>query len=433
MLASLACLYARFARTHKYARFAHRYGCPRVLLKLDHTGACEELLHGDLGRNQPLSFKSWTHDMFVCMCILAGCDYCPKIKGLGITNAHKIVRRERKPNRIISALIARYPPPAVPPDFPQRFARAFLTFQHQRIFNPDSGCVEMLHRPNFGSWYWLTARGNSPLPPTVGETDFLGREMSDELGARVSMGLVHPQLCVSWARLSEQPIEPEAPAIAAIAVDLGMDFDKADEPSPVVKGAPVPVHFAQYRSKLLGSGFETLSRRQKRLGGAKGLDVRLKSRPSHQWVPKKDETTPWAGENGQQIRPTSRPDTMSTQRETPQPPRGRSKTKRRKKGEKVAAPPPGAVIRADIREPKTMSAAAAIRVKAISVDRSRSASRSRRRNRIGCHMETKTAHLSLLEPAQRVVAPPLQLGLAMFQHIRIQQVERVGREDAFDW
>ena len=116
------------------------YGCPRVIFKLDHLGNCDEVLHEDLGRNEGLSFRSWTHDMFVYMCILAGCDYCPKVKGLGIAKAHKIVKKERKPLRILAAVTAKYGD-KVPPDFEVSFAKAFLTFQHQRIFNPETGKI----------------------------------------------------------------------------------------------------------------------------------------------------------------------------------------------------------------------------------------------------------------------------------------------------
>jgi len=146
--------------------------------------------------------------MFLSMCVLAGCDYCPRVKGLGIANAHKLVKRERKPGRILTAVKMRYGA-AVPEGFAESFARAFLTFQHQRIYNPNSGQVEMLHQPNLDSWYWLTARGgaDSAIFPRVGDTDFLGREMSGELGDRIAQGLVHPERCVSWALLAAKMAE----------------------------------------------------------------------------------------------------------------------------------------------------------------------------------------------------------------------------------
>ena len=61
------------------------YGCPRVLFKLDPQGNCEEIEHCNLGSNSNPSFANWTQEMFICMAILAGCDYAPHIKGLGIS------------------------------------------------------------------------------------------------------------------------------------------------------------------------------------------------------------------------------------------------------------------------------------------------------------------------------------------------------------
>ena len=112
------------------------YGCSRVLFKLDHLGYGEEVLHSELGSNEGLSFSKWTTDMFVCMCILAGCDYAPHIHGLGIVKAHKLVRSIRKPQQILKAVHRAYGL-AVPEGYDEDFARAFLTFQHQRIYNTE--------------------------------------------------------------------------------------------------------------------------------------------------------------------------------------------------------------------------------------------------------------------------------------------------------
>ncbi|CDJ67746.1 exonuclease, putative [Eimeria necatrix] len=46
------------------------YGCKRVMLKMDKEGKCEELLR---------TLKSLTHERFVAMCVLGGCDYTNKV------------------------------------------------------------------------------------------------------------------------------------------------------------------------------------------------------------------------------------------------------------------------------------------------------------------------------------------------------------------
>ena len=73
------------------------YGCPRALFKVDFdTSRGQEIqLMRDLGENVTPSFRNWTHDMFVFMCIISGCDYCKGVPGIGIKLAHKLVRVHR--------------------------------------------------------------------------------------------------------------------------------------------------------------------------------------------------------------------------------------------------------------------------------------------------------------------------------------------------
>ncbi|GMI25080.1 hypothetical protein TeGR_g13880 [Tetraparma gracilis] len=356
------------------------YGIPRVLFKLDREGNCDEVQHADLGRNAGLSFKNWSHDMFVCMCILAGCDYCPKVRGLGIANAHKIVRREKKPSRIVSAVATRYGSDA-PADFPAAFARAFLVFQHQRVFDPHACSVVMLHQPDLDSWYWITARGglDSSSPLRIGETDFLGREMS------------------------------------------------------------VPIHFAEYRSKLLGKSFETVSRRRRRVAPKATLHERLKAQPKHDWVrPPRGEgaAAAWIGEIGDEVgrglpqeRPQERPalpPQRAASKRKPQA-RGRSTTKRRRDLRPVV-PTSDAPPRPDIRQPRSVSAAAAMKPKSFSVDRSRSRSRPRhvsvgasggwRRTSARLAAQAPQPQPQPLEQEQEQEQPQPQFGLQMFQQRR---------------
>ncbi|GMI11957.1 hypothetical protein TrVE_jg13980 [Triparma verrucosa] len=177
------------------------YSCSRVLFKLDHNGEGDEILHSSLGSNQALSFSKWTQDMFLNMAILTGCDYAPHVKGIGIVKAHKLVRLCRKPEHILKALRKVYKE-AVPEHYEQHFIQAFLTFQHQRIYNTESQQVEMLYDPNFTEWTWCTLRRKHG-PIQLGETDFLGYETSQKLGSRIAQGIVHPVHCVSWEVIDE--------------------------------------------------------------------------------------------------------------------------------------------------------------------------------------------------------------------------------------
>jgi 5'-3' exonuclease len=69
-----------------------------------------------LSANKELSFTNWSNDMvrmmnlqlerglsyaqFIYMCVLAGCDYLPKIPQVGIKTAHTIVQRYRTPSKV---------------------------------------------------------------------------------------------------------------------------------------------------------------------------------------------------------------------------------------------------------------------------------------------------------------------------------------------
>ncbi len=65
----------------------------RVLYKLDRTGAGEELALEDLVLNRGMSFVGFTQDMFLDMCILAGCDFLGSLPGIGIKKAHQQIKK----------------------------------------------------------------------------------------------------------------------------------------------------------------------------------------------------------------------------------------------------------------------------------------------------------------------------------------------------
>lgn len=163
------------------------YGCPRVLFKIDFD-ACqgqEIQLMRDLGENEALSFKNWTHDMFVFMCILSGCDYCKGVPGIGIKLAHKIVRVHRSPSKIFSALKAAG---RLPLGFQDEFWVAFRTFRHQRVFCPSKQQMEPLF----------------PIPGTKHDPmrvwPFLGEYVEPDIAAKIADGTFHPEKKIVWEK-----------------------------------------------------------------------------------------------------------------------------------------------------------------------------------------------------------------------------------------
>lgn len=106
------------------------YGCPRVLFKLDKNGDAREWRRRWLGSTAE-SFKAgatsvkdtamlqnestvqlerlhqYDDDLLVLMCVLAGCDYCPSLPGVGIKKANGIINTYKKNWRLV-----RIPPPS---------------------------------------------------------------------------------------------------------------------------------------------------------------------------------------------------------------------------------------------------------------------------------------------------------------------------------
>lgn len=164
------------------------YGCPRVLFKIDFkAGNGEEIqLMRDLASNEPLSFRHWNHDMFVYMCILAGCDYCEGVSGVGIQTAHKIVRIHRKPKKIIDALIRDGKAEA---EFEESFQRAYKTFRHQRVF-----CSQKREATNLFEMKGIDANEQS--------WDFLGPSIESSIARGIVEGKLHPREKKPWEQVT---------------------------------------------------------------------------------------------------------------------------------------------------------------------------------------------------------------------------------------
>jgi len=168
------------------------YGCPRALFKIDfNTFQGQEIqLMKDIGENDTLSFRNWTHDMFVFMCIISGCDYCKGVPGIGLKLAHKIVRVHRTPAKIFNALRSAG---RMPPDFEETFWIAFRTFRHQRVFCLSKGLVEPL-------WPISGSKQNSDenyMWP------FLGIHIESNTAREIAEGLLHPCKKIPWSEVTE--------------------------------------------------------------------------------------------------------------------------------------------------------------------------------------------------------------------------------------
>ena len=168
------------------------YGCPRVLFKLDmKTLRGDEIqIMKDLASNTSLSFRNWNQDMFVHMCILAGCDYFEGVPGVGIQTAHKLVRVNRSPHKIFNALRMTG---KLPRGFEEAFWVAYRTFRHQRVYCTN----EQIVRPLFPIQEQL--RSNE-------EWNFLGPAMESSLAISIATGVIHPRKHLSWKEIEAKRV-----------------------------------------------------------------------------------------------------------------------------------------------------------------------------------------------------------------------------------
>ena len=170
------------------------YGCPRVLFKLDRTGTVSEVLARDFPRCRELNLAGFSHRMFLEMCVMAGCDFLPSPRGVGIKKAHDAIRRWRSFPRACKQL--RFQGTSLPAGYEGAFQCAVWTFCHQRVFCPRR--KEVVH---------LTPVPGGALSPDpelrklfagqcegLGEDDsFLGPPLPGPLTLGLVRGDLHPR------------------------------------------------------------------------------------------------------------------------------------------------------------------------------------------------------------------------------------------------
>ena len=83
------------------------YGVPELILKLDaKSGSYTSLLLSDIYSKSTSNFdmRSFDASQTQVMCVTAGCDYLPSIKGIGIRKAHSLVQAQKLPARVLKCM-----------------------------------------------------------------------------------------------------------------------------------------------------------------------------------------------------------------------------------------------------------------------------------------------------------------------------------------
>ncbi|KAH7856400.1 hypothetical protein Vadar_000902 [Vaccinium darrowii] len=158
------------------------YGCPAIVFKMDRYGNGEEIVLHKVFESATCvpSFRHFDKELFIGMCVLAGCDFLPSVPGIGIAKAYSLVSKYRDLDRALSMLKfekARQ----MPDDYPESFRKAVAVFQHARIYDADSGCLKHM----------------KPLPEKLlqspdGDLDFLGPEIPPSIAVAIAKGNLDP-------------------------------------------------------------------------------------------------------------------------------------------------------------------------------------------------------------------------------------------------
>eukprot|EP00756_Hemistasia_phaeocysticola_P060448 Hpha_TRINITY_DN403_c0_g1::TRINITY_DN403_c0_g1_i1::g.27606::m.27606/K10746/EXO1; exonuclease 1 len=115
------------------------YLTPRVLFKLDVSSGNAVLLRAD--RLHEL-YPGFTDDMFLTLFVMAGCDYCSTLTGIGLKRATELVRAHGNICRVLEQVQGDRRFKAAHShvhSYKKDFARAFVTFRHHRVWDPTSG------------------------------------------------------------------------------------------------------------------------------------------------------------------------------------------------------------------------------------------------------------------------------------------------------
>ncbi|KAL5748814.1 hypothetical protein ACOSQ2_026111 [Xanthoceras sorbifolium] len=158
------------------------YGCQAIVFKMDRHGNGEELLLDKVFDSVTCtpSFRSFNKELFIGMCVLAGCDFLPSVPGIGIAKAYSMVSKYRNLDRVLSVLKIEKGS-QMPEDYPKSFREAVAVFQHARVY--DSGIKKIIHL--------------KPLPQQLQqslgeELDFLGPEIPPSVATAIAEGHLDP-------------------------------------------------------------------------------------------------------------------------------------------------------------------------------------------------------------------------------------------------
>ncbi|KAA0155440.1 hypothetical protein FNF29_01815 [Cafeteria roenbergensis] len=176
------------------------YRCSTVLFKMERDGSATAIERTPSaaffrrhkcesgGKVDTISLAGFKDASFLDMCVLAGCDYCPSLPGIGLKNAWRLVRDRGGLQGAIRQLRAdgalfgsdSYPADAL---------RAKQTFVYQRVWDPVAGrCVTL--RPPEAAAEWGVEPPDLACPAA---SAFLGPHREPDVATAIARGIIHPE------------------------------------------------------------------------------------------------------------------------------------------------------------------------------------------------------------------------------------------------
>ncbi|CDS08505.1 hypothetical protein LRAMOSA09866 [Lichtheimia ramosa] len=125
------------------------FGCHTVFYKMNASGHGVMIRQENLENATEIDIKGWNLTKIRHMCILSGCDYLPSLPGIGLKNAHKLLKNHRTIDSVLRYFRSSGKMKDVP-DYEEKFQCANDAFLYQFVCDPDTGRYIPLHSPPAG-------------------------------------------------------------------------------------------------------------------------------------------------------------------------------------------------------------------------------------------------------------------------------------------
>ena len=178
------------------------FGESQVALSLN-TGSSQSSKKGKK-KNAYLSFEGWTDEQMTLVCVLAGCDFLPSLKGMGFKTAHGLVSKCRTVAKTLRYMRQELRWMKLMSDqYVSQVFKAVETFRHSLVFDPST--LECVH---------LTALPQELCDKNPQELEHLGPEMDQELSMKIAVGSINPETRAEYQHAAQPPaaVRPAKPA-----------------------------------------------------------------------------------------------------------------------------------------------------------------------------------------------------------------------------